>query len=145
MNQELTAAVRESREWLEQFNRRQYAEAFRAYAGRFGPAYRQAVREAGEDLNALAADLLDQVEADWAACRVWKRGEARGRTRQMLALYLTPMLLELEEPDCRRLAELLREAWAVRRPRETYQTASHQEILSGFRDTIMGIEIRRER
>ena len=59
----------------------------------------------------------------------------------MLALYLSPMLLGLEEPGCQRLAELLKEEWRARRPGDSYETVAYREIQEGFRNAIMGIEI----
>lgn len=144
----LCGAVQETRPWMDDFRRESYAGALRAYLNRFGSVYLEAVREAGETgLPALAEAILDGVEAGWKRRRPWNRGTARVEERQMAAVYLTPMLLELEEPGCRRLCALIRDGWAARWPKESYQTAGFSEISGGFRNTFMGIplpEVRRK-
>ena len=52
---------------------------------------------------------------------------------------LTPLLLGLEEPLCPEFAQILRDRWATRWPRDPYQTAAYADINSGFRYAIMGI------
>ncbi len=108
----------------------------------YGPRYMAAVQSAGEGaLPAMAAALLDHLETGWLACRPWRRSAARGADKQMLALYLSPMLLGLEEPGCQRLAELLKEEWRAAAPGDSYETVAYREIQEGFRNAIMGIEI----
>lgn len=142
MNEELLRAIQENQRWLAQFNRREYAGAFQTYVKQYGPRYMAAVQSAGEGaLPAMAAALLDHLETGWLACRPWRRSAACGADKQMLALYLSPMLLGLEEPGCQRLAELLKEEWRARRPGDSYETVAYREIQEGFRNAIMGIEI----
>lgn len=142
----LCRAFQETRPWMDEFRKRTYEKAFRAYTDRFGPGYLEAVREAGEEgLRPLAGEILDGIEAGWRRQRPWNRGAVRVMEKQMAVDYLSPMLLELPEPLCRTLCELLREEWAARRPRESYGTATYEELRRGFRDTIMGIELGRRR
>ena len=142
MIEELTAALRDPRPWLELFRRRSYEAAFRDYSRRFGPLYDQAAREA-EDLPALAGAILDALEEDRRSRRPWARGALRVDEKQVLVAYLSPMLLEREEPRSRELCGVLREAWNSRWPRDAYQTAGFDQIRSGFRTAVMGIELRR--
>lgn len=138
----LLAAVRNSGPWLERFTRNSYTEAFQAYAEQFVPDWLEAVRSAGEEgLPALAEALLDGMEEDWGRLRFWKRTSARLDVRQMLVQYLSPMLLEQEEPGCRRLAELIREGWTIRRPKEAYSLATCKKLQKGFRYSILGIPL----
>ena len=128
MNEELLRAIQENQRWLAQFNRREYAGAFQTYVKQYGPRYMAAVQSAGEGaLPAMAAALLDHLETGWLACRPWRRSAARGADKQMLALYLSPMLLK--------------EEWRARRPGDSYETVAYREIQEGFRNAIMGIEI----
>lgn len=142
----LCRAFQETRPWMDEFRKRTYEKAFRAYTDRFGPGYLEAVREAGEEgLRRLAGEILDGIEAGWRRQRPWNRGAVRVMEKQMAVDYLSTMLLELPEPLCRTLCELLREEWAARWPREAYGTATYEELRRGFRDTIMGIELGRRR
>lgn len=142
----LCRAFQETRPWLDEFRKRTYESAFRAYTDRFGPSYLEAVREAGEEgLRRLAGEILDGVEAGWRRQRPWNRGAVRAMAKQMAVDYLSPMLLELPEPLCGSLCELLQKEWAARRPKDAYGTATYEELRRGFRDTIMGIELGRRR
>lgn len=142
----LCRAFQETRPWLDEFRKRTYESAFRAYTDRFGPSYLEAARQAGEEgLRRLAGEILDGVEAGWRRQRPWNRGAVRAVEKQMAVDYLSPMLLELPEPLCHTLCELLREEWAARRPKDAYGVASYRQLMAGFRDTIMGIELGRRR
>lgn len=142
----LCRAFQETSPWMDQFRKQTYKKAFRAYTDRFGPAYLEAAREAGEEgLHRLAGEILDGIEAGWRRQRPWNRGTVRVMERQMAVDYLSPMLLELAEPLCRTLCQSLREEWTARWPREAYSTATCEELYRGFRDTIMGIELGRRR
>lgn len=59
----------------------------------------------------------------------------------MLVEYLSPMLLGLEEPGCGQLAEVLCQGWAARWPKEAYRIATYAQIQSGFRNSILGIDL----
>lgn len=144
MSKELLAAVQTGRAWLDRFTRRGYPKAFKEYTERFAPAYIEAVRSAGGDeaaLRLLADSLLDGIAEGWKRQRVWNRSAVKVNEKQMMVDYLSPMLLGLEEPGCRRFAELLRERWAVRWPKDEYHLAGYAEIQGGFRNSILGIDL----
>lgn len=141
--EQLAAAVQDPAPWLGRFRHKTYEAAFQSYCETFGPLFDRAVREAGEaGVPALAAAVLDRLEQGWRCRRPWNRSAVRADEKQMLVVYLSPMLLEREEPGCRALCEALREAWNARRPKDAYRTAGFAKIKSGFRDAIMGIELR---
>ena len=85
--------------------------------------------------------LLDVLEAGWKRQRPWNRGMVQAREKQMLVTYLSPMLLGLEEPMCRELAEQLRDAWNARRPKDAYDITSYARLQEGFRNVILGIDL----
>ena len=119
----LCAAVQEAPAYLSRFTRKEYPLAFREYAERFAPVWTAAVREtAGEEtaLTVLADNFLVNE-------------------KQMVVGFLTPLLLGLEEPLCPEFAQILRDRWAARWPRDPYQTAAYADINSGFRYAIIGI------
>lgn len=144
MSQELLAAVQTGRTWLDRFTRREYPKAFKEYVERFALVYMEAVRSAGGDgaaLQALAEEFLDGLAEGWKRQRVWNRSAAKVNEKQMMVDYLSPMLLGLEETDCPRFAEVLRERWAIRWPRDEYHLASYADIQGGFRNSILGIDL----
>ena len=142
--EELCAAVQEAPYYSRRFTRREYRDAFRDYTERFGPLYMDAVRETAEDPDrrrALAERIVDALAAGWKRQRPWNRGMVQAREKQMLVTYLSPMLLGLEEPMCRELAEQLRDAWNARRPKDAYDIASYARLQEGFRNVILGIDL----
>ena len=140
----LCQAFQETRPWIEQFRKKTYETSFKAYTDRYGPAYLEAVREAGEaGIRDLSERILNGIEAGWKRQRPWNRGVARTTEKQMAVCYLSPMLLELPEPLCQGLCRALCAGWAARWPGDAYGTTSYQELVKGFRDTFLGFEIRR--
>lgn len=140
MEQDLLKAVLDSRPWLERFQRRKYRDAFLDYTEQFGPLYMAAAAQDGPER--LAEQLLDGMAESWAGRRRWDRGTAKANTKQMMVCYLTPMLLGLEGEACTALAGLLQKGWETRWPGDGYGMATYAEISAGFRNTIMGFEIR---
>lgn len=143
MSQELLDAVQTGRTWLDRFTRREYPKAFKEYVERFAPAYVEAVRSAAgdeESLWALADGFLDGLAEGWKRQRFWNRSAVKVNEKQMMVDYLSPMLLGLEETDCPRFAEVLRERWAARWPKDEYQLASYEALRGGFRNSILGID-----
>ena len=122
--EELCAAVREAPYYSQRFTRLEYTDAFREYTERFGHLYMNAAHAAAErdgGMEALAGELMDALEAGWKRQRPWNRTMVQAREKQMIITYLSPMLLGLEEPLCRELAERLRDTWNARRPKDAYQ------------------------
>jgi hypothetical protein len=145
MNQELLDAVLKADGWMERFTRTEYTGAFRAYTERFGPLYMEAVRQADGRLEQLAEEWLQGLEAEVARQRFWNRTVFRNTAKMMVIQYLAPMLMGLEEPGCQQLAELLRQGWAARWPKEAFKIASYRTLLGGFRTSILGIDLTRQR
>lgn len=144
MTDALLAAIQTDRAWLDRFTRREYGKAFKAYKEQFAPAYLEAVRAREEDpdaLGALAEELLDGLEAGWRRRHFWNRGAVKVNEKQMLVDFLSPMLLDLEEPGCEQLAERLRQGWEARWPRDAYRTATYAQLQNGFRNSILGIDL----
>lgn len=139
--EQLAGAVRET-EYLKLFDRHQYDKAFREYSERFGGLYAQAIRDAGEaGLPELAQALMEELEAGWRRQRIWNRTSVQISEKQMMVAYLSPMLLELEEPLGIAFAKTLRDVWGARRPKDPYRIASRKKLSSGFHNTIMGIDV----
>lgn len=148
MNAEaLCAAIREAKPWMDRFTRRGYPDAFRDYREQFGPLYAQAVREADGDearLLELARAIVDELAAGWKRTRFWNRGAVRVSEKQMMVNYFSPMLLDLPDPMCGRLAGMVRQEWADRWPSDAYHITTYEVIRSGFRFAIMGIDLERK-
>lgn len=138
----LLEAVQDNRLWIKRFTRKEYAKAFEAYQSQFGPRYQEALADP-DALPAIAEELLDGIAGGWKRQRPWNRTAAAMNDKQMMVTYLSPMLLKLEGGE--RLAELLRDGWAARWPKDAYENGAFEELLGGFRNTIMGLEIFRRK
>ena len=141
---DLCAAVWEAKEWLPRFRRNEYAKALREYQERFGPLYVRAVAETEGDLTALEAlanDILDALEAAWKRRVFWNRSAVRVEEKQAIVNFLSPMLLDQPDPLCGRLAGMLRQGWAERWPKDSYQITTAEVLQKGFRNSILGIDL----
>ena len=138
----LCAAVWEADDWLKRFNRADYEEAFHRYQERFAPLYARAVREAEdvEGLQKLADAVLDALERNWNK-RLLGRGARMVDERQVVVCFLSPMLLEEPDPLCARFAGVLRQSWADRWPKLEYHITTYEVLYSGFRTSILGIDV----
>lgn len=121
--QTLSASLRETEPWRRRFTAESYPAAFSDYKERYAAAY----------ACALAAALLDAAE---------RTGGRRGDTlplRMVLALYVTPMLLDMDgaAPE---LAAALCRLWAERHPRQVYSVSSFDQIGQGFRKKLLGFD-----
>lgn len=141
MRDNLLEAILAGTEWTERFHRREYEKAFQEYTERFGVSYISAVREAGEQVEKLAEEILDELEARVRQQRFWNRTVYRVNAKLTIVEFLSPMLLAQEEPGCVRLAEVLRDMWNTRYPKENYKIASYEKIRKGFKNVILGIEL----
>ena len=145
MRDQLLAAIRQCEPYLEKFNRQEYAKAYKSYKDTYAQVFLEAMEATepvGDELiNATAADLLNALEAGWRGERFWNRSMVKTKQKQMMIFYLSPMLLELEDPRCARLAELLRDGWAARWPRDAYEIGSYKTIKSGFHNVILGVDL----
>ena len=126
----LCVPLDEAKSWLDRFTRREYEKGFRAFCERFGPAYDQAVAEAGEDLTALADAILDAVEERWRHQHFWNRSAVRGNHKQVLVSFLSPMLLDREGTGCPDLARVLCERWGERWPKDAEGQMEQAERLA---------------
>ena len=144
MIHDLCAAVWEAKDWLPRFRRNEYAKALREYQECFGPLYACAVAETEGDLTALEAlanDILDALEAAWKRRGFWNRGAVRVEEKQAIVNFLSPMLLDQPDPLCGRLAGMLRQGWAERWPKDSYQITTAEVLQKGFRNSILGIDL----
>ena len=143
MNEELLLAVQNSKSWLDLFDRRFYKKAFRAYQDQYAAAFREVFRICStEEMLASAAEwMVTELEKGWKRQRFWNRSAVRLDCKQMIIVYLSPMLLAMEEPEGPRFAQLLREAWAKRCPKDVYDVATFEKLAKGFHHAILGVEL----
>ena len=138
IEQALLSAVRDRDAWLPRFTRREYESAFQEYTRQYDHWYRRAVMDSGGNLDALAEDFINELEAGWKSERFWNRASRRFEEKRMLICYLAPMLLETGDSA---FADALRDAWNLRWPKDSWRYASWRELKSGFSDKILGFPL----
>ena len=143
MNEELLLAVRDAENWLPLFERRTYKKAFLKYCERFSESFRELFRTCTEEESLCAAAdwMLTEMEDEWKRQRFWNRSTVRLNHKQMLIIYLSPMLLAMGEPMAVHFAEILRDTWAARHPKDAYGIAPFEKLGRGFRNVILGVDL----
>ena len=143
MNEELLLAVQDCQVWLELFERRTYKKAFLRYRERYSAAFQEMFRICStEEMLTSAADwMLTELEKGWKRQRFWNRSAVRLDQKQMMIAYLSPMLLAMEDPAGPHFAELLRDTWAARWPKDAYEITSFEKLGKGFHNAVFGIEL----
>ncbi len=143
MSQELLCAIRDTEGWMKHFTRFDYFETFKKYTATYGPTCMKVLSGADEaTMKTMAEEILDALAADWAKERIWNRSNARFADKQMLISFFSPMLMGLDEPHCQRFAEIMRDAWTARLPKDPYEIATYKQIRAGFRNVILGLEMK---
>lgn len=137
MNETLLSAITITKPWLQRFTRFAYREAFAEYTKQYGELYRQEI-DGTMDPGILAESLLDGLQAHWKKQLLWNRTAARIDCRQMVILYLSPMLMKQGEEE---FSELLRQRWSERWPDTEYRVSSYEKLLNGFRNSVLGIDL----
>lgn len=138
MIEELLPAIRDSKVWLQQFSRRDYSSAFEVYCARFASAYMAAAQKAEDEgtMEGLAESLLRAAETAWMAAPVWKQNGIRYGTKNMLLVYLSPMLLHMNTSACTHLAEVLCQQWTARQRKDPYEIVTYEELRNGFKSVL---------
>ena len=88
--------------------------------------------------------VLKQFEARWAELPRRERREAAYRDKQVLALFFSPAAARLSE-ETGAFAEVLREKWNIRFPRNTFLPGRFEEILKGFDANLLGLPLRKSK
>ena len=143
MNEEMLLAVQDSARWLDLFERRTYRKAFRRYQEQFAQQYQEMLRICTDEamLQSAADWLLTELERGWKRQRFWNRTAARLDQKQMIIVYLSPMLLAMEDPAGARFAQVLRDSCEARWPKDSYQMEPFEKLVNGFHHAILGIEL----
>ncbi len=137
MREALIEAVGNYPYWRKHFIREAYSKALDAYKDRYAEAFLQEISLATEEGLPMLAELyIDDLQAIWMSHKFWRRTAVKMDYKEMLLYYAIPMLLDLEDPLCARLAELIRDTWAARWPKEAFEIADRDRILLGFRGPL---------
>ena len=135
MSNPLCAAIQNGGLWLDRFTRREYRKAFREYSSVHKESCLSIIQSA-DDLPGLAETTLDELEAGRKKLRFWNRGEVIFQEKQTVIKYFAPMLLD---SGCEEFAELFRNAWNRRWPKDPYEHTTFELLDKSFVNVILGI------
>ena len=133
-------AIWNYRPWMEKFNRHEYGKILGEYARLYESDF-AALTHQEKALPEIARELLEELSELWKAQPFWKRGRLQEEVKMMLITFTSPMLLLSEDPLCGELAEALCQEWKRRWPKDAYAVADRDQIQSGFRNTVLGINL----
>ncbi len=122
-------------EYLDCFNRMDYAAAFERYVKSCDGAAR-ALMACGE-YDKVSAQLVEYIDSRITG--LWKRRKACDM-KYFLMVYTVPMLL-LYDSEGRTLASSLHDCWVGAHPDNDFGTVTHAELASGFNNTVLGFTI----
>lgn len=136
----LLKAVHKCRPWVDGFNRVKYKEYFERYSSLFTDVFTKAVEEAASK-EELANSFVDAIDSACKAEHFWNRNASFVDDKTMLVVYLSPMLLASGKEENIAFANVLSSTWNAKFPKESYQVANFDTIMSGFTNTIMGVSL----
>lgn len=140
MYEQLINALSPSKYWVNSFTRYEYRQAFQQYSDSFSFMYIEALRQVS-DMTTFTNSYLDAVETHWKNIHFWNRAATKVDEKMVVVSYLTPMLLNANDPSCSLFSNELCRLWNNRFPNNTYQTASYEQLLEGFRHSILGLDM----
>ena len=127
--------------YLERFDYDHYPDCFAEFEENCGKWFTE--HEALDAENETER-ILEQFEARWAELPRRERREAAYRDKQVLALFFSPAAVRIsEESDA--FAEVLREKWNIRFPRNTFLPGRFEEILKGLDANLLGLPLRKSK
>ena len=89
-----------------------------------------------------AAELLDRTQARWRAAPFLERSKLARRDQAALALFFTPAAIRHSE-NARAFAELLRQRWNSRFPKNRFLSGDYEKIMLGFDKDFFGVKLRK--
>ena len=137
--EELLKAVEYSKVWIDMFNRVKYEDAFKQYKENFAEVFKNAIKNCCS-IDNLALDFVNAIEKGWEKEKFWNKKSVKIDQKMVITVFLTPMLLSLEDESCHTLANEINRAWNKRFSNDTYLVADHDEIVSGFTNSIFGLK-----
>lgn len=145
MERDLIHAIHNGEKWIKRFTRHEYKKAFSDYCQCFGPIYWEAIQAAQDDsaLQSLVDRILDEKVRLSRKQRLWNRPVANLQEKQMVVLYLSPMLLSMNDSACICFAKMLQSAWKKRWPKQAYEIGDFTTISKSFNDTIYGTDLKK--
>ncbi len=137
----LAELVAAARPYLDQFDYDHYPENFRRFEAAAGPLF-DALGE--EPDAALAAGLIGDLSAAWAALPRRDRKDAAFRDKQVLSLFLSPAARRHSE-GAAAFCEILRNLWCAQFPQNAYLSGDYEQILKGFDANLLGLPLRKSK
>lgn len=138
------SAVTNGHKWVEKFTRYEYRETFDQYRQTFENAVTEEILNC-PDTGVLCETFLKELEVSRKKVRFWNRSTTAMEEKMTIVTYFVPMLLKSQEEKVKTFSEVFRNHWIKRFPNDPFDCTSYDVLISGFRHTILGIDVDRLR
>lgn len=118
--------------------RNNYWNELYQYAGRHETSCEKQILASGCDT--AAKETLDALESRWKRLSFFTRSGEMENDRMRVVMFLIPMLLRSDRPECKAFAEMFRDGWGLRFPKRAFRILSAEEIAAGFRKRPLDID-----
>ena len=138
---DFVAMIASAHPCLDRFDYDHYPDCFAAFEENLDQWF--AEHEA-LDAEKVTERILKQFEERWAQLPRRERREAAYRDKQVLALFFSPAAVRIsEESDA--FAEVLREKWNTRFPRNTFLPSRNAPSFSVNTANLLGLPLRKSK
>ncbi len=118
-----------------------YSGMLRLYAGKHETPCEKQILASG--CNAAVRETLDALESRWKRLSFFTRSGEMENDRMRVVMFLIPMLLRSDCPECKVFAETFRDGWSQRFPKRAFRILSAEETAAGFRKRPLEIDWKR--
>ena len=137
----LLEAVTDPVDWSSNQTRRNYAGVLDLYAEKHEKPCGEQLLAA--DCASAARELMDALETRWKGLSFFTRSAEMENDRIRIVMFLIPMLLRSEQPECAVFAEAFRSEWNRRCPKRAFGVLSAEEVATGFRNRPLEFDWKR--
>ena len=129
-----------------QLTKGEFDPAFQRYSSGIGETFRMlnaAVSAGTAAEDQAAAEFLDQLETHWRSLSKWSlpinRSGIMETDKFVIAIFLVPAVRRMALPCSETFCVALREEWARRHPKSSFNLGDYDSIVAGFRKKYFGL------
>lgn len=132
-------SILDTSKWISKFQRSTYGQAFEDYQALFAAEYQTLLAQKSSEW--IAQQIIGTVKADCQEQKKTQRSLRLMEIRSVIAVYLSPMLLNTDDAMCNEFCNILCSAWEKEWPKECYSITDFNTIQSGFCRRIFGFKL----
>lgn len=132
-------SILDTSKWMSKFRSTTYSQALEDYQSLFASEYQALLAQKSAKL--ITQHIITIVKEDCQNLKKVQRSLRLMDIRSVIAIYLSPMLLNTGDARCKELCNTLCSAWEEEWPKDCYSIADSRTIQSGFCRKILGINL----